>query len=95
MKIVALGLALLLVICVPAFVEAQPVSTGGGIGGVSPLLIQAIESDILAPQAAGFNDQQIFAYLLNKYGNVGVGYGGTGYGSPGYGANGYGYAYPY
>ena len=95
MRILSLGLALLMVVCVPAFVEAQPVVTGGGVGGVSPLLIQAIESDILALQAAGFNDQQIFAYLLNKYGNIGVGYGGTGYGSPGYGTNGYGYGYPY
>ena len=66
MKIVTLGLALLLVVFVPGLVKAQPVVAGGGVGGVSPLLIQAIEQDILALQAAGFNDQQIFAYLLKS-----------------------------
>ena len=89
-----------MVVFVPGLVGAQPVVAGGG---VSPIIIQAIEQDILALRAAGYDDQQIFAYLLNKYGNVGFGYGGTGYGSYGtygygglsYGTNGYGYGYPY
>ncbi len=89
MKIVALSLALLMVVSVPSFVQAQPVGVGGGI---SPLVIQSIESDILALQAAGLNDQQILAYLLNKYGYVGTANGGLGYGYPN---QGYGQGYPY